>query len=73
MSLNEETVDDGDDDDTSPTSSVASSLPPTERALNVADFTKHFKSIGKSITIYVETFKGENFCGLATKKLRPGG
>ena len=53
MSLNEEMVDDGadDDDNTSPMSSVASSLPPFERVLNVADFTKHFKSIGKGIII----------------------
>ena len=50
MSLNEETVDDGDDD-VLPMGSVASSLPPFERVLNVADFTRHFKSIGKSIIV----------------------
>lgn len=44
--LNEETADDRDDD-TLPTGSVASSLPPFEQVLNVADFTSHFKNIGK--------------------------
>ena len=46
MSLNKETVEDGEDD-TLPMATVTSSVSPFERALNVADFMKHFKSIGK--------------------------
>ena len=50
VSLNEDTADDGDED-TSPMDSSTSSLSPFERVLNVADFTRHFKRIGKVMCI----------------------
>ena len=49
MSLNEETSDNVED--MSPIGSVASSLSPFERVLTVAEFTSHFKHIGKSICL----------------------
>lgn len=49
VSLNEEMMDDGVGDDISPIDPAASPVHPFERVLSVADFTSHFKSIGKSV------------------------